>query len=286
MKKALLLLLGIMSFTSVIANDINTKTTINTRSDDAVTFIEKGVQFHIFLNGDFEFNTQARNRDYYNDRRYNQNNVRIDRDYKGRIRRIGSNYIRYDYKGNVTRIGNVRIYYNRGLLRRVGDLKVSYNSWGDPYFYGNVHRNYYDSDIYFSLNLGSIFNYNDRYFYNHNFKNNYRKYREDKYYYYYKVRPNGKVGKRGKIIKRRKAGVKPRKNYNNNKRKVYSNRGKSGVNTRRNNYNTTKRKAVPKKVVKRRKTTTSKKTTPYKRTKIKKETIRRSSTKRNEKRRG
>ena len=230
MKKALLLFLGIMSFVAVRANDNNVaseKTITINRYDEAISFIERGVQFHVFLNGDFEFDTPNRHYYKYNNKRYRQNNIRIDRDYQGKIKRIGANYIRYDYRGNVTRIGNIRIYYRRGFVRKVGDLKVSYNNWGDPSFYGNVHRDYYDSGIQFSLNFGTVFNHNDRYFYEYSYKNNYRKYREDKYYYYYKVKPNGKVGKRGKLIKRRKAGVTTRRNNNYTKRKIAPNRKNS-----------------------------------------------------------
>jgi hypothetical protein len=246
MKRALLLLLGMMSFVSVNANDIGTSTkriTIDYRYDEAVTFVEKGVQFHVFLNGDFEFNTP--NRDHYNanNRRHGYNDLRINSDYEGRIKRIGSNYIRYNYRGNVTRIGNVRIYYSRGLLKRVGDLTISYNTWGAPYFYGNVHRDYYNSDIHFSLNFGTVFNYNDHYFSKYSFKNNYRKYREDKHYYYYKVKPNGNVGKRGKLIKRRKAGVTTQRDHKYTKRKTAPNR-KSSVKRKKH----TKRNSTPKRV--------------------------------------
>ena len=224
MKKALLLFLGIMSFVSVNANDFSLstkKSTIN-RYDETVTFIEKGVQFHVFLNGDFEFDTPNRNRRYYdyNGNRARRNTLRIDRDYEGRIKRVGRNYIRYDYKGNVTKIGNIRLYYRRGLLRRVGDLKITYNNWGDPYYYGNVNRfRSYDDEFNFSINIGPIFSYNDNYFYKREFRNNYRKYKEDRNYYYYRVKPNAKIGKRGKVIKRRKANVTTRKNNSVYKRR-------------------------------------------------------------------
>ncbi len=217
MKKVLLLFLGILSFSSLQANDFNLstkKTIINNRYDNAITFIEKGVQFHVFLNGDFDFDTPYRNRRYYdyNGNRIRRNTLRIDRDYKGRIKRVGSNYIRYDYRGNVTRIGNVRLYYRRGLLRRVGDLKISYNSWGDPYFRGSVNRyDYFDDDFHFSINIGPIFDYDDRYFYRRDFRRNYRKFKEDRNYYYYKATPNAKVGKRNTVIKRRKANVTTRR---------------------------------------------------------------------------
>ena len=224
MKKAILLFLGIMSFASLKANDgiESAKKNINTNGyENTISFVEKGVQFHVFLDGDFEFETPNSNRRYsdYNGNRIRRNTLRIDRDYKGNIKRVGRNYIRYDYKGNVTKIGNVRLYYRRGLLRRVGDLRISYNRWGDPYYTGNVNRyNMYDDDFHFSINLGSIFNYNDRYFYKKEFRNNYRKFKEDNNYYYYRANKNAKVGKRNQVIKRRKSTVKNRNN-NTYKRK-------------------------------------------------------------------
>ena len=226
MKKGLLLLLGMMSFATITANDFSKSTKITTsinRYNEAITFVEKGIQFHVFLNGDFDFNRLTRNSRYYNYNgiTYGNKSLRVVRDYKGRIKRIGRNYIRYNYKGDVTRIGNIKLYYKRGLLRRVGNLKVSYNNWGEPYFYGNVNRySNYDSDFYFSLNIGPVYSYNDRFFYNRNFKKNYRKYREDNNYYYYKANKNVKVGKRNKIIKRRKSNVTKRKSSDKVKRRT------------------------------------------------------------------
>mgnify|MGYP005990358865 CR=1 FL=1 len=226
MKRGLLLLLGLLSFVSVDANDYNTSTkkTISTdRYEEAVTFVERGIQFHVFLNGDFEFNRLTRNSYYfnYNGITYNNNSFRIDRDYRGRIKRVGNNVIKYDYRGNVTRIGSIRLYYRRGLLIRAGNLKVSYNSWGEPYFYGKVNAySNYDTDFHFSINIGPVYNYNDRFFYNRSFKNNYKKYREDKNYYYYRANSNANVDKRNKIIKRRKSNVSTRGDKNNTKRKI------------------------------------------------------------------
>ncbi|NVK51650.1 MAG: hypothetical protein HWD85_01855 [Flavobacteriaceae bacterium] len=226
MKKALLLL-GLMSFVSTYSNDyypLSTKKTshVNTYTD-AVTFIEKGILFHVFLNGDFEFERPRRTAVYfdYNGYRYQRNGLRIYRDYKGRIKRVGNNYIRYDSRGNVRKIGNIRLYYRKGLLRKVGDLRITYNYWGEPYFYGSVHNDYYDeTDIHFSLNFGPVYRYNDRFFYDRFFKDNYRKYREDRHYYYYKAKPNAKIGKRGKIIKRRKSVDTKRNNTNVHRRRA------------------------------------------------------------------
>ena len=48
-----------------------------------------------------------------------------------------------------------------------------------------------------------------------------RKFKEDRNFYYYRAKTNAKTGKRGKVIKRRKAGVTTRNNNStNNRRKV------------------------------------------------------------------
>lgn len=260
MKRVLLLLLGILSFVNVNAKELETSTTKTynyNRFDNAVTFIERGVQFHVFVNGDFEFNSPYRNNRYYdyNGERFTNRNLRVFRDYKGRITKIGSNRIRYDYRGNVTRIGNIRLYYRNGLLRRVGDLKISYNSWNEPYFYGDVNNyDYYDSNVRFSINIGPIFNYNDRFFYRNNFKRNYRKYREDRYYYYYKARPNARVDNGKRIIKRRKSGVTVKRDHS---KKRYDSTKRTVVKKRRVTPNTKikKRVVTPKKKVKKKTTT-------------------------------
>lgn len=213
-----------MSFVSVNANDIhksNTKNTPINRFENAVTFIENGIQYHVFINGDFEFNKLNNNSRYYNYNgvRFSNNSLRVYRDKRGQISRIGNSYIRYDYRGNVTKIGSIRMYYTNGLLRKVGDLKISYNSWDEPYFYGTVNNNdYYDTDFHFSINIGSIFNYNDRYFYNESFNNNYKKYKEDKNFYYYRANSNAKIDSRNQIIKRRKSLVTTRENDDYSKR--------------------------------------------------------------------
>ena len=231
MKRGLLLVLGMMSIISAQANAIDTtneKIEIVNRYNDAVTFIERGVEFHVFLNGDFDFNSSYRNNRYYdyNGRRSVRKPVlRIKRDYRGRITRVGNTNIRYDYKGNVKKIGNIRMYYQRGLLKRVGNLKISYNKWGDPYFYGEVKYNndYYDNGFNFNIGIsfGDICDFNDPYFYRRDFRNNYRKFKEDRNFYYYKSKSNAKVGKRSSVIKRRKqTSTTTRRNSTYKKREV------------------------------------------------------------------
>ena len=222
MRTGILLLLAMMSLTTINANNIEKSTSkigVTNRYNDAVTFVERGIQFHVFLNGDFDFNT------HYD--RYSDYGVRIDRDRRGRIRSVGSVYINYDSRGNVKRIGSVFMKYKFGQLFKVGNLHISYDRWGNPRYRGFVkpgHHHHHDDDHYYyddnyyddgvdvniDINIGAIFDYNDVYFYRKDFTRNYRQFREDNDFYYYKALPNARIGKKSKIIKRRK-----NKNYKN-----------------------------------------------------------------------
>ncbi len=224
MRTGILLLLAIMSLATVKADNINKSTSkigVTNRYNEAITFVERGIQFHVFLNGDFDFNTHARNTkyvDYYGRRTKVNRGVRIERDYNGRVRRVGNTFINYDARGNVKRIGTVYMRYRYGQLTNVGNLNIRYDRWGNPRYYGNVKYNneycgdnsYYNNGLDVDINI-DIFDYNDTYFYRRDFRNNYRKYKEDNNFYYYRAKPNAKIGKRSKILKRRKS-----KNYSKN----------------------------------------------------------------------
>ncbi|MCF2873225.1 MULTISPECIES: hypothetical protein [unclassified Tenacibaculum] len=223
MRTGILFLLAIMSLATVNANNTNKSTSkigVTNRYDDVVTFVERGVQFHVFLNGDFDFNTHYKNTryvDYYGRRTRVNRGVRIERDFKGRVRRVGNTFINYDSRGNVKRIGSVYIRYRFGQLSKVGNLTIRYDRWGNPRFYGNVKFDeycgddvYYNDNIDIDINIGSVFDYDDVYFYKRNFRRNYRQFKEDNNFYYYRAVPNAKIGKRSRIIKRRKQ----RRNHN------------------------------------------------------------------------
>jgi len=115
-----------------------------------IVFMERGVEFLIFPDGTFDFNTNAR---HYNSntRRgainatYNGPRVSINyssqprgthiyRDRNGAIRSIGDVHINYDRYGKITRVGSVFIDYSRGrnaILTQVGGLQVNYNHYGE-----------------------------------------------------------------------------------------------------------------------------------------------------------
>ncbi|WGH75842.1 hypothetical protein P8625_01375 [Tenacibaculum tangerinum] len=225
MRTGILLLLAMLSLTTVSAKNIEKSTSkigVTYGYNDAVTFVERGIQFHVFLNGDFDFNT------HYN--RYSDYGIRIKRDRRGRVRSVGNVYINYDARGNVNRIGSVFMRYKFGNLFKVGNLHIQYDRWGNPRYRGFVKpgyhnhcdTNYYHNDgfdVNIDINVGDIFDYDDVYFYRKDFRRNYRRFREDNNFYYYRALPNAKIGKRGEIIKRRKQKAHNNKKYQNKRYK-------------------------------------------------------------------
>lgn len=230
MKKGIFVLITILMAATIKATTIKTSTNkigVNYRYNDAVTFVERGIQFHVFLNGDFDFDThynEPRYVDYYGRRtRANGNGVRIERDYRGRVRRVGNTFINYDARGNVKRIGNVFMRYRFGQLTNIGRMEIRYDRYGYPHFYGAVkHNNYhYDNGFSIDINIGDVCNYDDVYFYKREFRNNYRQFKEDDQFYYYRAVPNAKLGSRSKVLKRRKPAKEVKRAY-----KTYEKRNK------------------------------------------------------------
>ncbi len=229
MRTGILFILTLMLLTPIKANTNEISTSelgvnIKRTYSNSISFVERGVEFHVFLNGDFDFNTHYRNTRYvdYRGRRTRVNRgVRIERDYRGRVRRVGNVFVNYGVRGNVTRIGNVFMRYRRGNLVRVGDLHIRYDRWGHPYYEGRVNNGVYfndglgcDDSIDIDINIGDIYDYDDVYFYRRNFRNNYRQFREDNDYFYYRAAPNADIGKRSKIIRRKKQNSRSR-NFRN-----------------------------------------------------------------------
>lgn len=151
MKKITLLAASILLVTNV-ANASEMKvmtdaifTTTSFRADEPISFTERGIEFFVFSNGDFDFNTRPD--DSQGDYQYrsagqrtsevNRNNrpvnygVLIEHDSFGRVRRVGNTFINYDYNDRVSRIGTVYIKYNRTLLDQVGNMKLIYDRRGN-----------------------------------------------------------------------------------------------------------------------------------------------------------
>lgn len=168
--------------------------------EEPISFTERGIEFFVFPNGDFDFNTRAN--DSHSEYHFKQagkritdvesNNqdltnygVLIERDGFGRIRRVGNTFINYDNRDRVNRIGSVFMRYNRFALIQIGGMKIIYNRHGDIVdmigqikgwrnagytynYYGssNGYNTCNDNDNYYDTNYHTTnYNSNDYYYY-------------------------------------------------------------------------------------------------------------------------
>ena len=146
MKKHVLLVILILGFFSISnANEKNRKDiTVDEKTSrygymEPFKFIERGIEFYVFPNGEFDFNTHPEYRDtrrshtsvnisYGAPRNYyNNHGVTIEHDRLGRVRRIGNVFVNYDAFDRIKRIGSVYMNYNRNLIRNIGGLYVYYD---------------------------------------------------------------------------------------------------------------------------------------------------------------
>ena len=195
MKKITLLVASILLVGSVAkASELNftdeeTRTRFN--FDEPISFTERGIEFFVFPNGDFDFNTRPNDSqgDYFfrsaGKRVSNTSTARgnanvnygtlIEHDSFGRVRRVGNTFINYDNFDRVSRIGTVYMKYNRLSLTQVGGLKIVYNRRGDIVdMIGSVKGRSLNG--FTSTYYGTASNYN-------NSQNTYA-YNDNNYYYY------------------------------------------------------------------------------------------------------
>ncbi|MCB0445617.1 MAG: hypothetical protein KDC68_08225 [Gelidibacter sp.] len=213
-----LMLIGLTSATVTAGNaTTNGEDFTNTtryRYAEPITFVERGVEFLIFPDGSFDFNTNIN--DSFNDNLYYKTTntkrssvnatfgapgtvsrihysqprsygVLIQHDRDGKVRRIRNVFINYDRTGKVKRIGSVYMTYNRrnGRLTQVGGLRVNYNGWGEIVHASGVVNHYNTSAVYYGHNSYADTDNNDNF--------------NDEDYYYYK---QGTTVKKQKKIKR------------------------------------------------------------------------------------
>ncbi len=200
--KTITLLVGsfLLATNAIFASELKTITddftTTSYRYDEPISFTERGTEFFVFANGEFDFNTQPddSNGDFNYRKagnktleRCNPSNfgVIIEQDSYGRVRRVGNTFINYDYAYRVNRIGSVYLKYNRYALSQIGGMKLVYNRQGEIVdTFGSIkgHRNG------FIFNDYSVASNHD---YHYNNDNSNQEYNND--YYYYKT--NGKKAK-------------------------------------------------------------------------------------------
>jgi hypothetical protein len=163
MKKQVLflamMLLGLTSATATTAGNavLNGEDLNNARYryTQPIMFVERGVEFLVFSDGSFDFNTEVFSTETHGDYYYKRSNTKkrrstnrthgapgttynkrnrgviITHDTQGRVRRIGNVFINYDRQGKLKRVGSVYLTYRRGQLKQVGGLHIQYNRHGD-----------------------------------------------------------------------------------------------------------------------------------------------------------
>ena len=203
--------------TSVDDSSKDLRITKRYRYTQPIMFVERGVEFLIFPNGEFDFNTELITRPFNDDVYYRHGNsrrgsingtfgapgttVRYSRprgvlvlhDRLGRVRRIGNVFLNYDRHGRIKRVGSVYMRYRRGLLKQVGGLTIQYNRFGDMIgTQGFVNWNNQGCGICGAISCGAdhfdIGQWNDGY------DDDWGDYDDDYYYY----RKDGKKLKRKK----------------------------------------------------------------------------------------
>ncbi|MDQ7959387.1 hypothetical protein [Flavobacterium lindanitolerans] len=195
MKKITLLVASIL-FVGNIANAETThylgekKFSANLDMDEPIAFVERGITFYVFPDGQFDFNTEptvANDVFYYKSGRRsssanmnttygapgvrNGQGVKIEHDSQGRIRRVGNVFVNYDAYNRIKRIGTVYMSYNRYALSQIGGLQLIYNRRGEIVdMVGSVKANDYaanNGNYYYGSGNGYQYgnNNNNNYYY-------------------------------------------------------------------------------------------------------------------------
>jgi hypothetical protein len=184
------LLVGSLAFATTderaVAFDRTRGAAIHYNDAEPIVFMERGIEFFVFLNGDFDFNTRPQDSQggyFYRRGASARGNgavavnygVRIEHDSFGRVRRVGNTFINYDQFNRVNRIGTVYMRYNRFALTQIGGMQIAYNRRGQiAHIVGQVNFNrgnvgfttttYYGSNDYAYQNA-TTYNDNSYYYY-------------------------------------------------------------------------------------------------------------------------
>lgn len=165
---------------------------IDYRDAEPIIFRERGIEFMLFPNGEFDFNTRPSGPRYHvngtncapGTRGYygpSERGIRVEHDNFGRVRRVGNVYINYDAFGRVKRIGTIYMSYNSFAVTKVGNMRIVYDRRGrivDVYgFINHANGGYnYNPGTHYSGGNGG-YGYGDDYGDDYN---------DDDYYYYRK----------------------------------------------------------------------------------------------------
>lgn len=217
------MLIGLASATATTAGDAvligEDFNNARYRYTQPILFVERGVEFLVFADGSFDFNTElfptVHESDNYYYRRSNTRSARrtnrtygapgttynmsdrgvlIRHDSEGRVRRIGNVFINYDRQGRLKRVGSVYITYRRGQLTQVGGLRIIYNRHGDVVGTRGFVNRYNQSCGICGISGCSLDHFDESH---HDNWDNHDNWDDDDDYYYY--RKGGKTLKQKKI---------------------------------------------------------------------------------------
>jgi len=168
---------------------------VDYRHAEPIVFVERGIEFYVFPNGEFDFNTVrtatpnrprgnsfnttfgAPNVHSYNSHR--NNGVRIEHDHFGRVRKIGNVFINYDAFGRIKRAGSVYMRYNSFALTQVGNLRIVYNRRGQIISVYGAVNGFNHGYVYNPGGFGGNTYYNTNGFNNDDFEGDFYYYRTD-----------------------------------------------------------------------------------------------------------
>ena len=160
MKNLTLILSFLFIGWSVSASENSNLASTYTNYNDSFIFVEGGVEFAVYPNGEFDF--------YYNPRFRRGSSVHIATPNVNISYNSGYNYdpyIQYDDYGAVIQIENVPIYYDYyGRIIQAGNIYMDYNSFGRLARVGNLHV-HYNRHHHITHYSGFINPYNRRYVY-------------------------------------------------------------------------------------------------------------------------
>jgi len=140
----------VLSTSSVMAVTLEDKVATRnayTNFNDSFIFVENGITFSVFPDGEFDFYIDERIRMNPN-MNFGRNNITLNSgfDYNpfvqyddfGAVIQIENIPVFYDFYGRVNQIGDINIRYNSGRISRLGGMQIFYDNRG---FYNN-HRGF------------------------------------------------------------------------------------------------------------------------------------------------
>ena len=145
------LILGTSGALAITTDADKVSVIISNRYNDSFIFVENGITFSVYPDGEFDFSIDAQIGGQRNGVTFNSGydySPFTQYDDYGAVIQVENVPIFYDYYGRVSQIGEVNINYNRNRVNRVGNMRVFYNRRGF-YDYHTGYINVYNRNYVF-----------------------------------------------------------------------------------------------------------------------------------------